>query len=363
MSDTNNTENEDLKLDGKVPPQYFSQMQMYARNFDERNPTAAIEGVKMDSDVRWNFDHSGLTHFDNSESIFVARNLEFMRAGIYAKRYPQLKWNQFVPANYSIDTGAGSYTVTTSDTVGGVTVARMPSNQVLNVSAKVGQSSQGFFSMTNGYEFNLQEVRQAIFERKPLPTILAMGARNVMERKLDDVALLGESTMQIKGLFNLSGTATYAIPATGAGGLTSWESKSSDDILADLNGPIDQMMIATNEIETPDTMIIAVSRKRLILNKRVGDGTSSTVYRYFTENQDIIKDIKTSYKLESNAGWTGKRGVLYQNNEECLELLIPQAFEQMAPVAMHMTVSTICHMRTGGVALHKPQAVSYFDGT
>jgi len=351
MSDT---EHEDTQIDNSLPDEYRERMRLAAVNFDR-------DDLRMDS-VQWDFYRGGgVTHWDSAESIFVARQLEALRPGVYAKRYPTLKASTLIPYNFSVDSGAELYTVQGSDVAGTVAITKVPSNNIPMVNMKIFEQSMGFFSMMLGYQYNFQEVRNAIFARRPLSASLAMACREIMERKLDDIAFLGEATTGVKGLLTLSGTDTYTTPATGAGGLTTWESKDSDAILLDLNAPIDQVIVNTNEVEIPDTMVLPTSRKRLISTKRVGDGTSSTVLAYFLANQEFVNAIDTTYKSESNSNWTGKRGVVYRKDEDRLEMVVPQPFEQRQPTVDGVNITTICHMRTGGIALKIPKSVIYLD--
>lgn len=348
------TETENVKLDAELPSEFRKQMYDFAVNFNSN---------KLHTDgVSWDFwGGGGRSHFDAAESIFVARQLEFLRPGVYAKKYPALKADQLIPYNFNVDTGAEQYTVTGSDYAGAPVITKIPSNNTPMVTMKVFEASMGFFSMQLGYQYNLQEARNAIFARRPLSPALAMGCRNTMERKMDDIAFLGEATTGIKGLLTLSGTDTYTVPTTGVGGSTKWEDKSPTDVLLDLNAPIDQVIINTNEVEIPDTLLLPTSRKRLISTMRVGDGTSATVLTFYLMNQEFIKEINTTYKSESNSAWTGRRGVAYVKDQEHLEMVIPQPFEQLQPIVEGFDITTICHMRTGGVACYIPKAVIYLD--
>jgi hypothetical protein len=352
------------QFDSKLPSHYFSQMSRYAAGFNKWEASAPVAGISFDSaEPKWDFHFPGITHFDGTESMFIARMLEFIRPGVYAKKYPMLLWSQHVPANYDVPTGAEAYTVTGSDYVGEVKLSRMPATNANMVNHSVFQGSMGFFSMVLGYEYNLQEVRNAIFAGQPLQTKLAVNCRNLMERKLDEIAYLGEKAQAVKGLLNLAGTGSYATPATGAGGLKSWDAKNSEDILRDLNGPVDQMIVSTNSISIPNAWLMPVSRSRVIETRRAADGTDTTVKSFFLKNQKFITEITTTYRSEASTDgfWVGKRGVVYRNDAETLEMIINQPFEQMAPVAMHMTVTTLCHLRTGGLALYAPQEVIYVD--
>ncbi len=301
-------------------------------------------------------------HLDAAESAFVARQLEHMRPGLFEVKYPMLKGLNWVPANYSVDPGAESYTIQIMDKTGDVQVTRDFGTHTPMVNVKITERSTGFFSLTNGYTYSFQEARAAMMARQPLQARKAMACREAMARKMDDIALLGESAgATLTGLFNQAGTTVYTTPA-GAGGDTEFTTKTSDEILLDLNSATNQIALDTLEAHVPDTMILPLSIRDLISTRRVGDGTDRSVMQYFLANVAYPLTIEQSVKLESHAtAWAGKRGVVYKKDPNVLEMIISQQFEQFAPEVKGFVVETLCHARTAGVACYYPKAIAYFD--
>jgi hypothetical protein len=93
----------------------------------------------------------------------------------------------------------------------------------------------------------------------------------------------------------------------------------------------------------------------------VGDGTSSTVLKYFVENRDTPITVERTTKLESSTDWTGKRMVAYKNDPSKLQMTVPIEFRQKVPEVRGFKVYTNCQMRTGGVALWIAKSVAYGD--
>jgi len=308
---------------------------------------------------------------DAAESFFVARQLEFMRPGIYAVQYPALKAQRLIPFNTGIDTGAGQYTATVVDQVGTVTVMADESDDINMVDLKTQQVSTPLYTMSLGYQYSIQEARAAMFARVPLIPQKALRCREQLERRLDDIAFLGDGSPALAtpmvGLLSASGTDTYTVPTTGSGSSTLWSTKSSDDVLADLNGAPNQVIVNTKEIEIPNTLVLPLSLKTLISNRRVGDGTSLTILKYFMENQEYVKEVEGTYKAElagdsdSDNDGDATRAVWYVKDPTRLEMLVSQPFEQLPPEARGQMVRTICRMRTGGLAVYLPKSMIYAD--
>jgi hypothetical protein len=322
-----------------------------------REAARAFNPQALPTDLQFNLTNNRV---DAAESAFVARQLEHMRPGLFEVKYPALKGLNWVPANYSVDPGAESYTIQIMDKTGDVQITRDFGTHAPMVNVSITERSVGFFSLTNGYTYSFQEARAAMMARQPLQARKAMACREAMARKMDEIALLGETTMGLTGLFTQSGTTVYSTPQ-GAGLDTEFSSKSSDEILLDLNGAMSQVALDTLEAHIPDTMILPLSSRDLISTRRVGDGTDRSVMQFFLANSAYPVTIEQSVKLETNSNWTGKRGVVYKKDPNVLEMIISQQFEQFAPEVKGFVVETLCHARTAGVACYFPKAIAYFD--
>lgn len=340
----------DLQI--QFPKAHLDKMSEHALGFDKSRPGQPHH---------WRFD--GVSNFDASESIFVARQLEYMRPGVYMVEYPELQAKGLMPFNMSVDPGAETYTVQIIDRVGKPRLRTAQSNDTPMVELSVNEGSMKFFSMDLGYAYTLQEARAAIYARKPLIPTKAMACREEMERELDTIAFLGEAVTGIKGLLTQSGTNSYSTPATGVAGAKTFDSKDADLILLDLNSAVAKVVTDSKQIEIPDTMVLPNTTWALLTSRRVGDGTSSTIMKYFRDNNPWIREVAQSYHAEAApaAEWTGKRGVIYKKDPSRLEVHVPQPFEQLPPIAAGFEVKTLCHMRTGGLAVYRPKSICYFD--
>ncbi len=333
----------------KIPQEYQVAMQKAAKEDRGSAPCA----IHLDG---------GDFRKDSAESFFVARQLEFMRPGIYAVQYPALKAQRLIPFNMGVDAGASQYTATAVDQVGEVKITADMPDDVPMVELLTRQVSANIYNLSLGYAYSIQEAKAAMFAKVPLLAQKALRTREQMERRLDDIAFLGETVTGITGLLSASGTDTYTVPTNGSGNSTAWSKKKSDDVLADLNGAPNQVIVNTKEIEIPDTMVLPLSAKTLISNRRVGDGTSMTILAYFLANQEYIKEVEATYKAETAGSGSTTRGVAYVKDPTRLEMIVPLPFTQLAPEAKGFKVVTLCHMRTAGLAVYLPKSMIYFDG-
>lgn len=337
---------------GIFPQARLDEMTKAAKDFDPKNPPQTELGAQLRSPI-----------FDASESAFVARQLEYMRPGIFEAKYPALKGKSLVPLNSSMDAGAEQFTITIVDQVGEVKVLKDFAKDLSRVEVKTTQKSMGVFSMGISYAYTINEVRHAMFARFPLQTRKAMAARDLMARKLDDILFQGETTTGAKGLINQSGTESYTPTSDGAGGSKLWSTKSPDKVLNDLNSPFSTVIVNSKDIHHPNTLVLPLSRYQYLAGTRVGDGTSESILSYWLRTNPYgISSVENTVKLETAGAGSTARGIAYEKSPQVLEAIVPVEFEQFAPETFNTEVSTICHMRTGGVAVYYPKAVCYFDG-
>jgi hypothetical protein len=300
---------------------------------------------------------------DASTTAFVARQLEYLRPGLFEVQYPSLKGKQWVPVNSTMPIGAETYVITIVDRVGEVKHIKDFSKDLSRVELKTSQASMNLFAMGISYAWNINEIRAAMYAGMPLPTKKAMGARDLMARKFDDILLTGDTAQGAKGLFNLTGTETYTIAADGAGGSKTFESKNADKIVRDLNGALSQIVVNSKEVHLPNTVIMPNSTYQHLGGTRVGDGTSETVLAYWLRTNPYgIRSAEQSLKLETAGAGSTKRIVSYEKSPNVLEMIAPVEFEQFAPETFNTEVQTVVQMRVGGVALYMPKAVAYSDG-
>lgn len=340
MSETVNT--------GIFPQARLDEMTKAAREFDFR------AFPRSDSDD---------LRADTATTAFVARQLEYLRPGMFEVKYPNLKGKQWVPVNSSMPVGAEQFTITITDRVGEVKQIKDYSKDLGRVEVSTSQKSMGVFTMGIAYAYTINEIRAAMYAGMPIQARKAMAARDLMARKFDDILLTGETANGAKGLFNQTGTETYTPTSDGAAGSKLFTAKSPDKILNDLNKMFSTVVVNSKEVHNPNTFILPLSVYQYIAGLRVGDGTSETVLSYWLRTNPYgISSAEQSTKLETAGAGSTTRAVAYEKSPQVLEMIAPVEFEQFAPETFNTEVQTICQMRVGGVALYMPKAVCYADG-
>lgn len=334
--------------DTQLPQEHFEKMLRFARDFRRD---------ALPTDLKW--DLSG-QHLDSAQSAFTARMLEYLRAGVIAKKYPALKGLDLVPVFTQVPDGARDMTITITDEYGQPAITKDLPGIVPEAETSTSQKSMNFFNVVLGYSFSDDEIENAMFSGIPLQARKALACRTSIERTIDDTVFVGNTAMGVKGLLNQTGTETYTTP-NGAGGTKDWPSKTNEEVLLDMNGAVSQVVTASKEILVPNAMILPLTRYEQIAVRRMGDGSDVALLKYFIANQPHVKSVESTYRAESNTGWTGMRGMAYHKDPESMEFILPKRFEQKPPFVELMRVKTVCRARIGGLAMYQPKSAIYFD--
>lgn len=300
-------------------------------------------------------------HFDAGENAYFARQLETIRARILEVQYGPLKSAGQIPMNVEADPGAETFTYRTEDMVGAAQLVADMADDGPTVDVKGEEVSSRIRSAKDKYIYTIQDVRGSRLSGRDLPMSKAKAARKAIAQLIDNVMLLGDGTpryLGLRGLYNLASTNTKAL-TTGAGGNTTWASKTADEILEDMFNMCDEISNDTKEAFECTDMHLPLAEFNRIARTRLGPDTSETVLGYFMKTRAAAGK---PCRVESTSKQSTKI-VAYCRDSDVLEGVLPIAFEQFAPQYAGAKIITECHGRTGGVVVYHPQAVCYSTGT
>lgn len=312
------------------------------------------------------FPSGGEFRRDAVDAYYVARQLEFIKAGVDAMEFPAMKSQILVPQDTTPDEGAKFFIARQSQQTGRARVSVSMAGIVPDVDVAVTEKPYPILSVLLAYGYTLDEVRASLRERKSLPTDRAARCREQIMRELDAIALVGHTEGSLKGLFNqttgAAGTqlvGAYTIPNGGSG--TAWSTKTAAQILDDWHASVSQVVTETNEIEVPNTSVLPLSVFEYVSRRQIGDGTIDTILTAFRRNNAHIKLVESSPYLEANQATSTTRMVNYDRNILKVSMILPIAFEQLSPDVSSTETKVKCHARTAGTIFHRPRSAVYAD--
>lgn len=306
-------------------------------------------------------------HFDSSESMFLQRQLDYIKQQTYDIKYAELKARKLIPVSSEADPGAENIFYRQYDQSG---IAKIISNYADDL-PDADVSGKEFFATVKtlgaSYKYNIQEMRAAVYGNVPLEQRRANAARRSIAQKENKLAFFGDTASNLIGLFSAPNVTSLTIPATGTGSTTQWVNKTPDQILFDMNLVANTVVSTSLGVENPDTMLLPLSQFNYVASTARSQYSDKTILNYFLENNPYIKEVEWVNELKG-AGVSGSGGgpydrmYAYRRSPEVLTLEIPSDFEQLELEIRNLVYKVPCIERFGGVLVYYPLALAFGDG-
>ena len=297
---------------------------------------------------------------DANETAFLQRQTEFIKSKSYDVKHKILKAATLIPVSFDAPSGAQFITYTTYDMIG---QSKIISNYATDFSRidVFGVETQAKVKSTgNSYGYNIDEIRASQLAGANLDTRKATASRKSSDQLTNSIAWNGNEDHKLQGLINYPGITEFTVPA-GDGGIP-WSLKTPDEIVTDVTGMVNAVMVPTNGVEQPNTLLLPLLQYNDIASRRMTDGDATTVLTFILEKNPYIDTIEWVDEL-SGAGAAGAdRMMVYQRDEDILTLELPQAYEVFGPQQKAMEFEFFAHAKTGGVIVYYPAAVAFGDG-
>jgi len=301
-------------------------------------------------------------NLDAAGDIFFARQLEYVQARVYEYQYAALKAYQYIPINYNVPAGAEYVTATGFQSVGRARIINSYADDLPEAGILGTQLTNPVVSIGTSYRYSHQEIRAAQYANISLSLRLAEAARRANEQLVNDLAIAGDPTTGQYGLINNPNVPTVVVPADGTGATTQWANKTSEQILRDLNLIVNQVVVNSNGVERPNTLLLPLDQFTLISSTPRSMNSDMTILQYFLLNNPFIKTVDWLAQL-SGAGTGGTDVMLaYDRDENKLAMQIPMAFTQYPPQERNLEFVIPCESRFGGVTIYYPQSVIIGEG-
>lgn len=304
-------------------------------------------------------------NLDSGESIFFTRELETIRAAAYDVIFDEPKLFNLLPKSMEGDPLATDITHRQFTRVG---VAKMGGGDYATdfppVDVYGTETTVKVKPVHASYGYNKDEIARAAKVGRNLEAMRATAAKKAIEMKLDEIARNGESTAGLVGLYNAVGISEYTVPkGKGAVKQTNWETKTADEILADLFGIENYAITSTNGIEVPDTLALPMDEYLLIKQMRIAsDSEGKTVLKYFLDNATGIKTVIWLQGLETAAPVSASynstnMAIAWKNSADKLVFDLPMPFTQEDLLQDGLKFTVPCRAKTAGVTIFYPKSV------
>ncbi|MDR0388752.1 MAG: DUF2184 domain-containing protein [Spirochaetaceae bacterium] len=298
---------------------------------------------------------------DRAESVFFARETEYIKTRTYDAKSPELKGLRLVPRAGDLPAGIEQITYRRYFEAGEAKVIADYAKDFPRVDVFAEEYTSKVVDIGDSYGYSIKEIRASIRSSKRLDQRRALNARRTIERKLNHTTLRTDPDWGTYGLLDYPGITETAFPADGTGGSKLWARKSVDQILRDLNILLDAVNVPTSGIEEADTVLMPLPARNLLVNTRLGDNTISLM-KYIQDNFPQIKRIEWLNELIGIGAGGTTRIMAGRFDNEHLENQIISDFEQLETEHEGGEYTIPCMATTGGIIIYYPMAFAYADG-
>jgi hypothetical protein len=300
-------------------------------------------------------------HLDAADNAFLERQLEYVKAKVYEKRYPEFKARRLIPVSHEVPSGAEAIAYEEYDGVGVAKLLASYADDLPRADVLARKVVQPVKGIGAAYGYNLQEIRAAVMANRPLQQQKASRAARAVEQVQDQIAANGG--YGLVGLLSITNALAYTIPNGASPAQATWiGGKTPQEILKDMHGIAQYVVNQTNGVERPDTMIMPEEQYGYIAVTRIDNTIETTILQHFLKTSPYITSVEPWVRCKGAGAASKDRLGVYRRDPDFLTLEIPQEFEQLAPEQRGLETVVACHARTGGVICPIPMSVAYGDG-
>ena len=308
----------------------------------------------------------------SNQALFFNRALEFLTAKAYEVEYEVLPFrNTFDVIN---EGGPGIKEIVSEvyDYFAKAQQINMAGKDIPMVAGGGKEIRYPVVGWAIGASWTLQELQSFVVAQRngrgrySPEQIRQQAAIRGLEEALNDQVFFGTPETNIYGAINHPLVPNGPV-AVGASGKTTWQDKTADEILADINGLADMIWSHSKMRERPNKLLVSPRCWSLLKNRRVGVAGSTwcSILTYIVQNSQYFQsedDIVPINEL-AGAGYDGTdKMVAYFKNPDKVCVEIPQEAESM-PVQQNLfSYIMLWYAYSAGTVLRYPRSMGYAEG-
>lgn len=301
-------------------------------------------------------------HFDTDESMFLERQLDYVKSQTYDVKYAELKARKLIPISSEADPGAEKIFYRQYDQFGLAKIIHNYGDDLPRADVKGKEFSAEIKTLGASYGYNLKEMRSSVYGNVPLEQRRANAARRSIAQLENSLALLGDDDAGLVGFFSASAVPTVSLPADGTGSSVLWDNKTEAQILRDLNLVANTVSSQSLGVEIPDTLLMPLDSFNFISSTPRSVNSDTTILNYFLQNNPYIKQVEWVNELSSAGVGSTRRMVAYRRDPEVLTMEVPQDFEQLELQVRNLEYIVPCQEYFAGCLIYYPLAITFADG-
>lgn len=299
---------------------------------------------------------------EDADGIFLARELDYVKSRAYDVKYATLSGMRVIPVATDTPNWAETITYRMWDEVGMAKIIANYADDLPRVDVFGKEYSSRVRTLGDAYGYNLQEIEAARGVGKPLDSMKSRVARNMIDRKLNQIIWTGDEDSGLQGAITHP-NITRAPVEDGANGDSDWNSKTGPEMYADVANAIvgiadgSQQMHRANRVVLPGGKLTKLQTTFFDVSGMDGRTVFSALQQNFP---GVTFDTAEEFAGISAGGTSAMMVGEFDDTNMVHEFVQP--FRQLPPQVRNLEWVINCLARTGGVVVRYPLAFAILEG-
>lgn len=307
-------------------------------------------------------ENHGILRADAGESVFFARQLEYVRTKTYDVEYVGLSALSLFPIDTSVPAGATRITWRQWDGVGVAKIIANYADDLPRVDVQALEMSTPIRSIGDSYGYDVQEIRSAQYAGVPLDEKRASQARKAVDEAFNRYAWFGDAVSGLPGFLSNANIPAVVLAADGTGASKLWSTKTPDQKIRDMNAVVNSVYVTTKGIHRANELWMPLAQYTDIASTPRSSTSDTTILDFFLKSNPFITAVKPIFELTGAGAGGLDRMVAAENNIDNYQMNVVMAFMQHPPQPRNLYFEVPCEARFGGVTIERPLAFAYADG-
>lgn len=299
--------------------------------------------------------------FDANESLFFARQLEYVKSQTYDVKRVALNALMLMPVSTAIPEGATTHTYRQYDSVGMAKVIANYANDLPRADVSGKEFTNPIRSIGNSYGYNVQEIRSAIFSGVNLNGKKATAATRAHQEKINQLAFAGDGEHGLPGLMGNTNIPEVTLLADGTGASKTFASKTADKIVRDVNALINKVITQSKGIHRVNQVWLPIEQYALVATTQNSSASDTTILEFLQKNHPGV-EFKQVVEMDGAGAGGADRMYAMENIMDNWQLEIPMMIKQYSPQQKGLEFEVPVESRFAGVIVEYPLAFAYSDG-
>lgn len=303
----------------------------------------------------------GTGRFDANESLFFARQLEFVKSQTYDIKRVALSALTLMPVSTAIPEGATTHTYRQYDSVGMAKVISNYANDLPRADVTGKEFTNPIRSIGNAYGYNVQEIRSAMFAGVNLNGKKALAATRAHQEKINQLAFAGDADNGLPGLLSNTNVPEVTLLADGTGASKTFATKTALQIVRDVNALINKVLTQSKGVHRVTDVWLPIEQYALIATTQNSAASDTTILEFLQKNHPGVT-FRQVVEMDGAGAGGADRMYAMENSMENWQLEIPMMIRQYSPQQAGLEFTVPVESRFAGVIIEYPLAFAFADG-